>query len=738
MTLPSHLLFSTLTPGSPFRQYTLLEQIGVGGQGVVWSALDTKKNRINAIKFNEVPETDEAQAEDVRDEFQFHKLVTLHHAHVLPIQEFGFEGTMRFSVSPYIPGGTVSQKVKSAPLTSRDALRYSMEIASALDFLHSQGVIHRDLKASNVLLDLGDTTYLADFGLARIISTSTLAFHTGHGTPPYAPPEQNRLKEITPKSDIYSFGILLYEMFTGQLPWNGKKQLGMEQLHSDQEIPDPCEINPDLPSRMVDVLRRVTAADPDMRPRSAGDVMKMVYYIFGIPYEPLSSPEPQDEHALQKRDVDELLWQGLAQWKATEGTYNLGLTRFALIDLERANINVEMFGNFLLSQSLTYGYKDDQWWPAVDDPRERLSVSSFLLRKDNETIAARVLEQLTGDMEIRAFSNGVPGAITNSLLEIGTKSTDEKFRQQVFQSLRELTRPGERWDEKTASLGSNHLQYLGELALEDSEAGDAAAELIGHLRSTSAVRVVTDYHDEDRKVAALLLIQQTAGNLPAYVHGRLRFRLKLEWAIQRLTQQPVRLVSVYVLAFLGSSLGVGLQNYFTINFTGIFNTERITLSLERGLIIGSVFGLGIFVSRVLVERFHTSRAMPRILLGTLTGGVGINLALLVFHVLFLNTPPRGMLITAGSLLIAFAFVVGGFIRSYLVKVLLSSASVLAVIAGTWWVYVNYAGSNLDMTPIFKYNDAWTLAQVSLTALMVALPIGILGSMINLKIIEDET
>jgi serine/threonine protein kinase len=150
------------------------------------------------------------------------------------VLEYGFDEQMRFTVTPYLPGGTLAQKIKMSPMTIDEIIRCGTEMALALDYLHTQGVIHRDLKSANILLDLRQNCYLADFGLARLVSTSTLAFHTGHGTPPYAPPEQIQSKAITPKSDIFSFGILLYEMFTSQLPWNGKKQLGMEQLNSKQ------------------------------------------------------------------------------------------------------------------------------------------------------------------------------------------------------------------------------------------------------------------------------------------------------------------------------------------------------------------------------------------------------------------------------------------------------------------------------------------------------------------------
>lgn len=734
MTTPARPPSTTLTPGSSFRHYTLLEQIGIGGQGVVWSALDERTRRVYAIKFNEIIDSEEGRADDVRDEYQLEKLLTLNQPHILPIVEFGFEENIRFTVSPYVPGGTLTQKIRNNPPAAEDALRFGMEIASALDYLHSQGVIHRDLKSSNILLDLSGRTHLADFGLARVISTSTMAFHTGHGTPPYAPPEQNRLKEITPKSDIFSFGILLFELFTGQLPWNGKKQLGMEQLHSNQELPDPREVNVSLPPRMVDVLRRVTSADPSLRPRSAGEVMRAIYYIFGAPYTPFE-PEKRDELAAHQKDVDDLLWQGLSQWKTTQGMYNLGLTRFAMVDQERERIDSGIFGSFLLAQALTYGYQDDHWWTAVSDPRERLSVVSLLLRRENDAIAARLIEHLTGDMEIRSFSRGLPESIATALLEFGVRTHNTPLRRQILQGVRELTRPGKAWSDQVMSLSPEQVQQLGDLALEESEAGDAAAELIGHFRAAPAVQLVVNHHDEDRSIAALLLVQQVAGSLPAQVRGGIRLRLKLEWAMQRFLQQPASLISAYALAFLGSALGIGIQVYLTYNWPDFFDILRITTSLEQGLIVGAIFGLGIFLARVFVERFQTSRALLRVLMGTLAGSAGMLIAMLAFHVLF-RTAPDGFLIPAGCLVIALVFALVSLMRSRLLKALLSSAVVLAVTLVTWWIHIEFAPSSVELTPLFRYDYAWSLAQVTLTALGTALPIGIFGNLVSLSLHEE--
>ena len=726
--LPS---LNTLRPGGFFRQYQLLEQIGVGGQAVVWSALDPRRDRIYAIKFNKILDEDETRAEELELESKLQKLIELQHPHILPIQEYGSEERVRFTVSPYIPGGTLGVKIRIQPLTFQQAIQYGREIASALDYLHGQGVIHRDLKTSNILLDLSNHTYLADFGLARLLSTSTLAFHTGHGTPPYAPPEQIRSEEITSKSDIFSFGILLFELFTGQLPWNGKRQLGVEQLHSDEQLPDPCEYVAGLPRLITDVLRRVTSADPDLRPRSAGEVMKMIEYVFKVPAESPPEVKGYDEPESRRKDAEELLRQGLAQWQASKGSFQTGLTKFALMDLQLERTGNDVFNRFMLTQALTYAYNDDQWWFRVSSPHERLVVASALLGKENEVIAARIFRHLTSDPDILASIKGLPQNLTTALLTIGMKTNDATLRQQIFVGLRSLIPPGKVW--RDPPLPPEQIKRLGNLALEDSASGDATAELIGHLRSPSAIQIVLHHLDEARKLDALLLIQNAAEGLPAFVPAGVRFRLSLEWILQRLTQQPMNLIGAYMMAFLSATAGIGAQVYLTYNLPSFLDTARITTSLEQGLIIGSVFGLGIFLPRLIAQRFQASNAFLRVLLGTMAGGIVMNVAFLIFHVLFLSTPPQGFLITLGCLWIALSFGIGGLIRSRPIKMLLASLSIFTAIIGTWWIHINLATSQVEWTPLFKYAYTWSLAQVSFTALLVALSIGIFGNVVSLSI-----
>ncbi len=270
-----------LHPGFQFAHYQLLEQLSYGFEGFVWSAIDQSRNQIVAIKFSE------ASDKEIESELQFkrhaERLTRLVHRHILPLYEFGFIAPIRYLVSPYLPGGSLEDRLLAAKIPIEEVLDHCAKIASALDYLHRQGIIHRDIKPSNILMDYSNQPYLGDFGIARNIVDTTRAFHTGRGTPPYSSPESFNRREITAKSDIFSLGVMIYEVFAGELPWDGDKTLGLEQLYSKEEIPDPREKNAALPGDIWNILRRVTSLNPDNRPASAGEVIRLVFNAFGYP-----------------------------------------------------------------------------------------------------------------------------------------------------------------------------------------------------------------------------------------------------------------------------------------------------------------------------------------------------------------------------------------------------------------------------------------------------------------------
>jgi len=430
---PKRIKNTCFLPGRHFQQYQLLEKISAGGTGMVWSAIDQIKNRIVAIKVNELDPENKPGNYLMLDRH----MTGLHHPHIIPTYDFGICENIQYCVTPYIPGGSLEDRVHdSEPLSIGEILRYTSEIVSALEYLHAENIIHGDLKPANILFNFNHHLCIADFDLAQILSKTTRAIHTGRGTPAFAPPEQYAMTEITPQSDIFSLGVILYALFTRVLPWKGEKSLGIQQLSSPStEIPDPREIRPELPAGLVNVLRKMTAANPKDRPDSVRQVRQIVYACFEQEPNRTSINIPIDEKEIHDLNVKELLKNSLALWKTNENVVVPTLTKFALIDqklrADNPDPGIEL-QRFMLTHALTYGYQDAFWWEKVENPKDRLIVASQLINKYNDIIAERIIDHLENDRENLDMKSWVPESLLDSILGRAYKTRNEVLRNKIL------------------------------------------------------------------------------------------------------------------------------------------------------------------------------------------------------------------------------------------------------------------------------------------------------------------
>lgn len=729
-TLAPAKLFD-LVPGSHFQNYTLLERIGVGGQGVVWSAFDPVQKQVIAIKFNEVPETDQGQIDDQLMERQANVLINLCHPHILPIYKIGHSGQLRYFISPYIEGGTLELK-QVIPLAEK--FRIITEICSALDYLHSQNVIHRDVKPANVLMDIQRRTYLSDFGLARILTGTTQALHTGHATPPYASPEQLAYKQITLKSDLYSLGVMLYEFFTHQLPWKGEQDLGMRQLYTQDEIPDPSEIDPNLPKQLVTLLRQITSADPKKRPGSAGEILERLTDAFGSKPNPIKKQATPEQAAEQrKNNAILLLRQKYIEWDKSREVVPISLTHFAMVDqYMQENAPRPIPGNlqiFMLLAALTYGYRDQEWWNLTGSINDRLAVALNLIDPLKPAVGRRVLRAMTMDPEVIEAGRQMSGEISSRLLDLAGTTSDLDLQKRALQTLRRLTAPASAWQENALPPGEDYR--LAQLAVPDSEQGDEAARLIGHLRSASAVATAFSEADPSRRSALLLEVQEIAGDLPPTIPGPTRFRTTLDWILMRLSLQPMTILAAYVGIFFGALLGFGIPVYLIYRLPNFMDLTRIIISLERGAFMGIPLGVGILLTRLLVERLGKIRLGYRLGLATAAGWLVIFTSFVLYDLLILKNYSFSPGMILGSLLIALGYAASALLTRNWLRFPISLAAVATALAGSWWLYLATRTLGIILAPIVYFDNSWSASQVLGTILLASLPMAILGNLIRL-------
>jgi WD40 repeat protein len=251
--------------------YELLEEVGRGGMGVVFRARHLRLGRIVALKM--IPSGALARTEDLqRFETEASAAAQLQHGNIVALYEVGaFENQPFFSME-YISGTSLAERVSLGPLASRRAAAYLEATARAVHYAHGRGILHRDLKPGNVLVDEHDQPKVTDFGLAKLMTTDSSQTRTGAvlGTPSYMSPEQAAgRKDIGPASDVYSLGAILYELLTGRPPFAGATPLATLRLVAEQEPLSPRLLNPAVDLDLETICLKCLEKDPRRRYVSA-------------------------------------------------------------------------------------------------------------------------------------------------------------------------------------------------------------------------------------------------------------------------------------------------------------------------------------------------------------------------------------------------------------------------------------------------------------------------------------
>jgi serine/threonine protein kinase len=274
----------SIPPGKTFGHYEVLSPLGTGGMGEVYLARDTLLDRQVALKF--LPTEIAHDQQRLRRFVQEAKAASsLTHPDIAHIYEIGEADGTRFIAMEYVEGKSLDQRINGAPLKTTEMLQIASQAADALIEAHAKGIVHRDIKSANIMLTTRGQVKVLDFGLAKILSSSESPVVTEVptqlkttpglviGTLPYMSPEQALGQEIDHRSDIFSLGVVLYEMATGRLPFSGKPTPETISLITSAQPEAAARFNYDLPAEFDRIIRKCLEKDRERRYQSATDLV---------------------------------------------------------------------------------------------------------------------------------------------------------------------------------------------------------------------------------------------------------------------------------------------------------------------------------------------------------------------------------------------------------------------------------------------------------------------------------
>ncbi|MBQ8151417.1 MAG: Stk1 family PASTA domain-containing Ser/Thr kinase, partial [Firmicutes bacterium] len=317
-------------------RYELFERIGEGGMSVVYKAKDKLLNRFVAIKILK-PEFihDSKFIDSFRRESQ--SAASLSHPNIVNIYDVGREGNIHYIVMELIEGRTLSDYIKAqGAMSYPKVIALAKQIASALSFAHKNHIIHRDVKPHNVMLTPNGTAKITDFGIAKAVNSATIVDNTEGiiGSVHYFSPEQARGGYVDEKSDIYSLGIVMYEMITGKVPFNGDNPVNIALMHINGEMVPPSQVVSGVPPALEHIILKCTDKYPVNRYASADELIEALNNLEFVDSIVGSGILPKDERKIAESDYEEGEYG--KQGKKKKGAAGLNLDKKKLIPIAAA------------------------------------------------------------------------------------------------------------------------------------------------------------------------------------------------------------------------------------------------------------------------------------------------------------------------------------------------------------------------------------------------------------------
>src|SRR6266513_3139815 len=263
------------------NRYKLIDERGRGSFATVYVARDLENNHIYAVKVMHLELSNDGELL-ARFQREAHILLNLHDTHIVRIVDYGNDTNMPFIVMDYIDGQNLKyHMITQGPMEPLRALNYTRQIAEGLDTAYKQGVVHRDIKPQNILIDNKDDVKITDFGLARSRETVTLTqSNVFMGTAYYISPEQAESgRSADTRSDLYSLASVLFEMLTGRPPFEGETAVDIVIKHMNEKVPSICRLRPDLPPELDQFMQKAMSKSPDDRYLTPKDFIAAIEQI---------------------------------------------------------------------------------------------------------------------------------------------------------------------------------------------------------------------------------------------------------------------------------------------------------------------------------------------------------------------------------------------------------------------------------------------------------------------------